>query len=53
MFHRWTSEDDDKTPYDFTDYSIPENCDGSKFVMKTGLILYHCGTINIYIYILP
>ncbi|XP_046651982.1 uncharacterized protein LOC124342840 isoform X2 [Daphnia pulicaria] len=43
---RWTSEDDNKTPYDFTDYSIPENCDGSKLIMKTGFILLHCDDVS-------
>ena len=51
-FYRWTSEDD-KTPYDFTDYSILENCNGKNMLMKTGFILFHCGIINIYIYVLP
>ena len=39
-------------PYDFIHYSIPENCDGKNILMKTGFILFHCGIINIYIYVL-
>ncbi|XP_045029743.1 uncharacterized protein LOC116926039 [Daphnia magna] len=46
---RWITDGDDtnvEVPFDLTDYSKPENCDGTRFVMKTGFPLYHCDNIE-------
>ncbi|KAK4045661.1 hypothetical protein OUZ56_033436 [Daphnia magna] len=45
---RWITDGDDtnvEVPFDLTDYSKPENCDGTRFVLKTGFPLYHCDNI--------
>ncbi|KZS06700.1 Uncharacterized protein APZ42_029753, partial [Daphnia magna] len=46
---RWITDGDDtnvEVPFDLTDYSKPENCDGTRFVLKTGFPLYHCDNIE-------